>query len=269
MSTVTFNVGGTKFEIKKDIAKSFPNSKLAKLVSSTSSKKEVFIDHNPLAFSVILDYLRYKQLCVPRNVAREVVELQLKDLGIPYQSDALEKGENINENEDGLPSYEVALNGYSTIYQNQDSSLKDTVILVSLRRMNTLCTDVILPFLKRHAKRGHHQVTFYLSQNSVTPNNISTELEHMSDPHEWIYLPSSPTCTNSLDLKSNDDEDLPDLKFLLQRNNLEKLENFLLSKSGVKKVVAREVDVSCRTENEFGLLFSKSFEIIEIHTVIV
>ncbi|CAH1758866.1 10504_t:CDS:2 [Entrophospora sp. SA101] len=264
MSTVTFNVGGTKFEIKKELAKSFPDSKLAKLVSNTSSKKEIFIDHNPLAFGVILDYLRHGKLCVPRNVAREVVILQMGDLGIPYQSDnTLE-----DDAEDTLPSYESALSGYSTVYQNKDSSLKDTVILVALRRMNTLCSDVIIPFLKRHAKRGHHQVTFYLSPNSLTPKNITTELDHINDPHEWIYLPSSPD-SNSLDFNKksemDDEEDLPDLKFLLQKDNLAKLENFILSKSGVKKIVAKEVEVSCRTENEFGLLFSKYFEIVEIH----
>src|SRR5947208_16087051 len=138
--------------------------------------------------------------------------------------------------------------------------------------MNTLCSDVILPLLKRHAKRGHHQVTFYLSPETITPNNISTELDHIHDPHEWIHLPSSSSSgSDSLNFKktSVDEEDLPDLKFLLQKDNLERLEGFILSKSGVKKVMAREVVVGCRTENEFGLLFTKSFGIIEIHTVII
>src|SRR5436190_1215504 len=58
-------------------------------------------------------------------------------------------------------------------------------------RMESFIQDVILPHLKRHAKRGHQQVTLYLTPNAVTPQSITTDLDHLTDPHEWIYLPSS------------------------------------------------------------------------------
>src|SRR6266511_346181 len=92
--TVTFNVGGTTFEITKDLFNEYPKSALYKLVnqssssfssrfsSNKSSTQTIFLDHNPLAFSVVLDYIRYKRLYVPKNVAREVVELQLKEFGL-------------------------------------------------------------------------------------------------------------------------------------------------------------------------------------------
>jgi len=157
--------------------------------------------------------------------------------------------------------------------------------------LDTLIQDVILPYLKRHAKRGHQQVTFYLTPNVVTPKNITTDLDHLTNPHEWIYLPyssqshstrsfnssfsystSNSTLFNSdrkEEVKDDDDEDLPDIQFLLQSNNLKKLQDFTLAKSGVKKVIAKQVEVICRTENEFGLFSSKSFEIIQIDVVIV
>lgn len=157
-------------------------------------------------------------------------------------------------------------------------------------RLDTLIQDVILPYLKRHAKRGHQQVTFYLTPNVVTSKNITTELEHLTDPHEWIYLPYSSQSHSNRSFNSSfsystssskffnsdkkeevndNEEDLPDIQFLLQSNNLKKLQDFILAKSGVKKVVAKQVEVSCRTENEFGLFFTKSFEIIQIDVIIV
>ncbi|GES78824.1 potassium voltage-gated channel protein Shaw-like [Rhizophagus clarus] len=230
---VIFNVGGTKFEISEDLIKKYPNSELSSLYLSASfSKNEIFLDHNPLAFSVILDYLRYDKLLVPGNVAKEVIELQLREFRIPY--------DNIIEDdkeEDSLPSYASVIGEFSTPYKDYKNSLKDTVINNAVKRLDTLIQDVILPYLKRHAKRGHQQVTFYL-----TPNK-----EEVND----------------------DEEDLPDIQFLLQSNNLKKLQDFILAKSGVKKVIAKQVEVSCRTENEFGLFSTKSFEIIQIDVIIV
>ncbi|CAG8794105.1 21470_t:CDS:1, partial [Racocetra persica] len=129
--------------------------------------------------------------------------------------------------------------------------------------MDTLISDVILPYLKRHAKRGHRHVTFYLTPNSVTQKNITSELDHINDPHEWIHLPSR----NQESEKEQ--SDLPDLQFLLQPDQLKRLGDLIAKRSGVKHVEASEAVVSCRTENEFGLLFSKFFDIIEIRATIV
>jgi len=128
---------------------------------------------------------------------------------------------------------------------------------------------VILPYLKRHAKRGHHQVTFYLTPNNVTSKNITTELEHLNDPHEWIHLP---TDSSSFSVDKNDDleNDLPDLKFLLQKKDtLDQIQDFIISKSGVKKCTVSKVEVSCRSENEFGLFSSKSWDIVQLFVNIV
>ncbi|CAG8449077.1 16593_t:CDS:2 [Acaulospora morrowiae] len=257
--TVLFNVGGTRFEIQRNLVQAYPKSRLAELANSASKDNVIFIDHNPLAFSVILDFLRYKRIVVPRNVAREVVELQLQEFEIPYGN--LSEEVNVNVNDDELPSYEATMSG---------SSLKNTVLAVSTRRMDTLITDVILPFLKRHAKRAHRQVTFYLTPNVLTPKNITSDLEHISEPHEWIYLPSSSDSLGSKNVEANSEvEDLPDLRFLLQEGSLKRLEDFIVKRSGVKRAETRKLEVSFRTENEFGLLFTKTMEILEIHVVVV
>ncbi|CAG8578759.1 141_t:CDS:2 [Dentiscutata heterogama] len=246
--TVVFNVGGTKFQIQRSLVQSYPNSYLAALANS-SEGQEIFVEHNPLAFSVILDFLRYKRLMVPKNVAQEVVELQLREFGIPY--------DNLTEviDDEELPSYAATIG---------NSSLRDTVLQASTRRMDTLISDVILPYLKRHAKRGHRHVIFYLTPNSVTQKNLTSELDNINDPHEWIHLPSRNEAT-----EKEDQSDLPDLQFLLQKDQLKRLGELITKRSGVKNVEVSEAVVSCRTENEFGLLFSKLFDIIEIKAIIM
>jgi hypothetical protein len=126
---------------------------------------------------------------------------------------------------------------------------------------------VILPYLKRHAKRGHQQVTFYLTPNNIITKNITTELEHINDPHEWIQL-----STDSLSVKKDDnlENDLPDLQFLLQkRGTLDQLNDLIISKSGVKKCTVDKVEIGYRSENEFGLFSSKRYDIIQIFVIIV
>ncbi|CAG8590328.1 1940_t:CDS:1, partial [Acaulospora colombiana] len=132
--TILFNVGGTKFEINRHLVQTYPKSRLAELVNIGSKDREIFIDHNPLAFSVILDFLRYKRLVVPRNVAREVVELQLQEFGIPYE----DLTEGIGEN-DELPSYEATVSKLPGPYRDDkriynNNLLKDTVLEVSIRK---------------------------------------------------------------------------------------------------------------------------------------
>lgn len=125
---------------------------------------------------------------------------------------------------------------------------------------------MILPYLKRHAKRGHQHVTFYLTPNIIA-KNITTELEHINDPHEWIQL-----STNSSSVEKDDslENDLPDLQFLFQkRDTLDQLRDLIICKSGVKKCVVNKVEVSYRSENEFGLFSSKSCDIVQIFVTIV
>ncbi|GES90823.1 BTB/POZ domain-containing protein KCTD5 [Rhizophagus clarus] len=233
--TVIFNVGGTTFEIKKDSFDAYPNSSLYKLVnrssssssfssrfsSNKSSTQTIFLDHNPFAFSVILDYIRYKRLCIPKNVTREIVELQLREFGLGDDIKLSDKSSS--EIEDDLPSYEQALNGFSA---SDGIALKDAAMLAVFRRIDTLISDVILPYLNRHAKRGHQQVTFYLTPNIIT-KNITTELEHINDPHEWVQLSTS---SSSVDKDDSLKNDLPDLQFLLQkRETLDQLRDLIIN----------------------------------------
>ncbi|PKK75722.1 hypothetical protein RhiirC2_735982 [Rhizophagus irregularis] len=273
--TVIFNVGGTTFEISKDSFNAYPNSILYKLVnkssssssfssrftSNKSSTQTICLDHNPFAFSVILDYIRYKRLYVPKDVAREIVELQLREFGLGDDINLLIKDKNASIIEDALPSYEQALNEFSA---SDGVTLRDAATLAVLRRIDTLISDVILPYLKRHAKRGHHQITFYLTPNNIITKNITTELEHINDPHEWIRLS---TDSSSVEKDDSLENDLPDLQFLLQKRDT--LRDLIISKSDVKECTVNKVEISYRIESEFGLFSSKSCDIVQIFVIIV
>nr|KAJ3418607.1 hypothetical protein HK105_008103 [Polyrhizophydium stewartii] len=93
-SIVTFNAGGVRLQIPYKTLAQYPESRLYELVqrappalasldASHDVHPEVFVDANPLAFLVVLDFLRYHQLLVPRSVSREVVLLLLQGLRIP------------------------------------------------------------------------------------------------------------------------------------------------------------------------------------------
>lgn len=112
-------------------------------------------------------------------------------------------------------------------------------------------------------------MTLYLIPETLRPSTISSELSTDS-AHEWISLPVAMiTNLDSDEINDKANADLPDLIFLLQGNTLGILQEMLLSRSGVREVKVKREEISYRTENEFGLIFSKSLEIVEILVGIV
>eukprot|EP00931_Biecheleriopsis_adriatica_P025354 TRINITY_DN15595_c0_g2_i3.p1 TRINITY_DN15595_c0_g2~~TRINITY_DN15595_c0_g2_i3.p1 ORF type:complete len:588 (-),score=84.75 TRINITY_DN15595_c0_g2_i3:80-1843(-) len=60
---IEFNVGGTIFQTTFATATKHPNSLLCKMVEKADPEEgAIFIDRNPVVFSIILDYLRYGKL---------------------------------------------------------------------------------------------------------------------------------------------------------------------------------------------------------------
>lgn len=127
MKSVKLNVGGTKLEAQLSTLTSFPNSTLAKIVSSVSMGKqssrcsindfmqnnisysdiscshcpdedmtskqedEVFLDCDPASFDVILNYLRYRIVNVPPGVSPHLVSKAASSLGLQEMVSLLPK----------------------------------------------------------------------------------------------------------------------------------------------------------------------------------
>jgi len=127
MKSVKLNVGGTKFAAHLSTLTSFPNSTLAKMVSSvwmgkqtsrcsindfmqnnisysdlscshcpdkdmtSKQEDEVFLDCDPASFDVILNYLRYRIVTVPPSVSPHLVSKAASSLGLQEMVSLLPK----------------------------------------------------------------------------------------------------------------------------------------------------------------------------------
>lgn len=82
--TVTFNVGGEKFQVARSLLLDFyPNSMLAKAISERwqteqDPDEEIFLDRCPKLFRQVLEYLRNKKVDLPITVAKKAVLSELK-----------------------------------------------------------------------------------------------------------------------------------------------------------------------------------------------
>ena len=78
--TVTFNVGGEKFQLARSLLLDFyPDSVLAKSISERwkqpdqDAKEEIFFDRCPQLFRQVLEYLRNKKVHLPITVSKTAV----------------------------------------------------------------------------------------------------------------------------------------------------------------------------------------------------
>ena len=77
--TITFNVGGTIYEVSQSLLQYFPNTMLARAASETWSKKTnakndpIFMDRNGERFAFILDYMRDNKIVLPLTITKEAL----------------------------------------------------------------------------------------------------------------------------------------------------------------------------------------------------
>jgi hypothetical protein len=83
-STVKFNVGGRHYEVSRASIEKFPSTMLARMISETWQKDPevtLFIDRDSDRFRFCLDYMRDGQVCLPHNVPKEGILLELDYFG--------------------------------------------------------------------------------------------------------------------------------------------------------------------------------------------
>jgi hypothetical protein len=82
--TVTFNVGGEKFQVARSLLDFYPDSVLAKSISERwkqpdqDAKEEIFFDRCPQLFRQVLEYLRNKKVHLPITVSKNAVLSELE-----------------------------------------------------------------------------------------------------------------------------------------------------------------------------------------------
>jgi hypothetical protein len=274
---------GTKFEINSStILENFPNSVLAKLIKS-SAKSEIFLDHNPQAFSCILDYIRYgggSSLLIPSSVCKEVVVLQAKEFGL---------GELKVDSKDPPPYEDLGHSSKFSIFQ--------------IQKLTSLVDNTIYGKGMEHISKGHRYLDIYFTDDVVKKDNIATSIDQ-NMPSAWICLNSEAPkednlpqnimdCINDLDCLSYDQKEKVlkalsrawgpqknskekngtsettgiDIQFLLQPECLTTLKNMVKNKFTAKHVNIERKDLTVRYENIWGLLESKVHIAIKVSIV--
>ncbi len=92
--TILFDVGGKIFRVSCSLIDEWPESMLARLVSDTghdddSMEKPIFIDRNGDTFQVVLDFMRYGCIALPRNLPRRIFVREMDYYGIHVNDDEI------------------------------------------------------------------------------------------------------------------------------------------------------------------------------------
>ena len=86
VKTVTFNVGGTRYEVSRSLLEEYPNSMLYSLASGKWNEdpcsSEIFIERDGERFKYCLDFLRDRKAVLPLAVAKKVFLNDLEYYGI-------------------------------------------------------------------------------------------------------------------------------------------------------------------------------------------
>mmetsp|Transcript_17283 Transcript_17283/g.32734 ORF Transcript_17283/g.32734 Transcript_17283/m.32734 type:complete len:235 (-) Transcript_17283:211-915(-) len=82
---VTFNVGGTRYQVSRSLLEQFPDSMLSKGASEEWQKdpdSEIFIDRNGIRFQFVLDYMRDGKVAIPLTQTKASILAELEYFGI-------------------------------------------------------------------------------------------------------------------------------------------------------------------------------------------
>ena len=85
--TISFNVGGSVYQVSCNTLQRYPESMLAKLVSEVWKPQEpsapIFIDRDGSRFQFVLDFLRDGKVHLPASVSAEALRADFAYYGLP------------------------------------------------------------------------------------------------------------------------------------------------------------------------------------------
>lgn len=254
-STVRFNVGGREVEIY--LTDCYKSSKLTSIISEYPTLDNiVFLNHNPDAFGVVVDFLRYGRILVPPSICGNTVELVFDDLGIDLLSNQRHELRNQqpvdatktepSKTEDGFydegpPQYMpmFAEKGAALQMEKQNTGYSDTSSLVDQltitvqQKIADLILRTIRPRITSQALQGAFRTTCVLLPSSAAGGVLMSEFPH-SNYTEMIYL------DNELE------------RFLTQPEVERRFECELMSSLEIP-IKFEKKNVFFRSENEFGI----------------
>ncbi|KAJ3256500.1 hypothetical protein HK103_005498 [Boothiomyces macroporosus] len=235
-------------EINVKLLLRYPLSPLCSYAQSPGSNP-VFLDYNPYAFLVVLDYLRTNQVCIPRNVSTNLVKIVFDELRIDLpefiETETYASLPNVNE----PPPY--TQNPTSSIAKPTIGFKLDNHQQILYNRLEPLMFGSIFPLLTSQFNLGHTQLKLAIIPPTIDPTKNASDLITEDVGYVKSYY----------SLKKGD----PDLPFLIQPKVTELMEKILRYGSMDLKFVQIYVkNITLRLENAFGLLESKNTNILEM-----
>ncbi|KAJ3325758.1 hypothetical protein HDV06_003528 [Boothiomyces sp. JEL0866] len=249
VETVKFNVGGIPMEISLKLLLRYPLSPLCSY-AQTPSHNPIFLDYNPYAFLVVLDYLRTNQLCIPRNVSTLLVKIIFDELRINLpefiETETVATLPNVIE----PPPYTQSAASPSTTRSAVRFKL-DNHQQILYNRLEPLMFGSIFPLISNKFTLGHTQLKLSIIPPTIDPSKNASDL--ITDDVGYIK--------DYYTLKKGD----PELAFLTQPTVTELMEKILRYGSMELKYAQIYVrNITLRQENAFGLLESRNTNILEM-----
>jgi hypothetical protein len=294
------------------LLKKFPDSHLYEYAGQEFFDRPYFLDVNPYAFLVIIDYMKTGELFVPRNVNSDLVKSLLREFNIPF-SCFLE-----TENEAILPQqiphtlakrieppnaflsrqttptdYSAPVNSYALpqcmndppAYENTPSHLHwsgekatpswlqqvqsetrsdsssqigdirythrlDNQEKIMYKKLEPLVFQFILPLISNHVGSGHSRLRIYICPPEVRKEKIANDTQEEDVGYPKEYFASRP------------ENGCPDLLFLTQPKVVDLVKKTIGFATGIKNMYANVKNVTTRSETPFGLIESKSFDLL-------
>lgn len=293
MKTVRFNVSGTAIEIPVKLLKKFPNSTLHQYVGQEFFDRPYFLDINPYAFLVIIDYMKTDELFVPRNVNSDLIKKLLREFNIPYtyfletETEAvLPKQKELSTSSlprqttladytplihSSPPAYETSpqldshispfgekavpswLQPETTPLQTSNAHYThhlDSQERIMYKKIEPLVFKYILPLISNHVEAGHSRLRIYICPPEVKKESIAndTKEEDVGFPKEYFSL--------------RPEDGSPELLFVTQPKVVDLMKKTISYATGIRNMYANIKNVTTRSENLFGLIESKSFDLL-------
>jgi hypothetical protein len=238
----------------------------------------VFLDVNPYAFLVILDYLRTNELYIPRNVNTALVHKLLAEFGIPFsgfqelesevQLPPLSVYTNPFEDLNLPPVYDFSSSSSTSNYQDKTkltvelsnngkySKSLDSQQKIIYKKLEPMIFEQILPLISGHVEQGHTRLRIYIVHPDIEPSQIvsNTQDDDIGFPKEYFCADPAKNC--------------PDLTFVAQPKVLDLFKKIILYSTGISEISIDIRNLTVRVETPFGLFESKSFDIPVITMVI-
>jgi hypothetical protein len=184
---VTFNVGGTRYQVSRSLLNQFPKSMLCKSASEQWRQdidSEIFIERNGIRFQFVLDFMRDGKVDVPITQTQASILAELEYFGIDVVDKTLVK--------------------YSTQFMSFNEFLKIRDNVMDKKRCTTLVMFVLDQLLNERSRslKPEEKRTIRCDISPEITDNVLESIPEANDILKSVGLEIQQYYTNSIQVKT-------------------------------------------------------------------